>query len=71
MDPNKTREEIIERSQYCTVVNGKLNNVFSKTDKVLKFILPVCFPGAKAVGLDKIFHDITPRLKPKRLMARP
>ena len=39
------------------MVNGKLNNVYCRTDMVLKFVFPICFPGAKAVGLGEIFND--------------
>lgn len=41
------------------MINGKLNNIYCKTDKALGICLPLCFTGAKAVGLGEIFHDFT------------
>lgn len=41
------------------MINGKLNNIYCKIDKALNIALPLCFPGAKAVGLGEIFHDFT------------
>ena len=54
----KNLEEIREKSQYCTVVNGNLNNLYSDQDNILKVAFPVVFKGMKCVGLYRIFEDI-------------
>ena len=41
------------------MINGKLNNIYCKIDKALNIALPLCFSGAKAVGLGEIFNDFT------------
>ncbi len=54
----KKPEEIIEKSRYCNVVNGNLNNLYCDQDTALKIFFPRVFQGLKPIGLYKIFEDI-------------
>ena len=38
IDVTKQKSEIKEKSMFCTVVNGNLNNLYSKKDTVLKYM---------------------------------
>lgn len=58
LDLNKDYNEVFEKSVYCTVVNGHLNNLYSEMDYALKYGFPRLFKGQKAVGLYPIFEDI-------------
>ena len=57
LDVTKTYEEVREKSQNCSVINGNLNNLYSKTDGVLKG-MPILYTGTKAIGLSPIFENI-------------
>ena len=58
LDLNKEYSEVYEKSVNCLVVNGHLNNLYSKVDYALKYGFPVLFKGQIAVGLYPIFEDI-------------
>ena len=52
-------DEIKEKSEWCKVVNGRLNNLFSKADSVLKTgITTTIYPGKKAAGSKPIFTEL-------------
>ena len=59
IDLSKKYEEILEKSQNCLIVNGNLNNLYSKVDFALKGMgSPILYNGYRAIGLYAIFKDI-------------
>jgi hypothetical protein len=51
-------EEIVEKSEACTVINGNLNNCYSLKDGALKGFKSQLYPGKVPVGFKPIFDNI-------------
>lgn len=66
---NKQYEEVLDRASYCLVVNGHLNNLYSKMDYALKYGFPMIFKGQVAIGCYAIFEDIKDEDKDKVKLA--
>lgn len=58
IDISKEYEEKKEKSMNCTVVNGRLNNLYSPKDGPLRHGFTMLYKGQRAVGLYPIFEDI-------------
>jgi len=58
VDISKQYSEIREKSQNCTVCNGRLNNLYSPSDGALKHAMRQVYKGQWAVGLQPIFENI-------------
>ena len=58
IDVTKKYDEKVEKAGDCIVVNGNLNNVWSKNDAVLKHGFTMLYKNQKCVGLYPIFEDI-------------
>ena len=52
----KTYEEKKEKAQYCSVVNGNLNNIYTENDAPLKSGFTQIYKGKKCIGLYPIFE---------------
>ena len=58
VDLTDTYEEVREKSQACTVINGNLNNCYSKKDTALMGFKSELYPGKVPVGFKPIFEEI-------------
>jgi len=66
IDLSKKYDEILEKSQNCQIVNGNLNNLYSKVDFALKAMgSPILYKGTLAIGLYAIFTNIKEEDKDK------
>ena len=65
IDVNKDYEEIKKKSKICNMINGRLNNLWSKNDTTLAYGLTHVYPGQRAVGTYAIFQDIKEEDKSK------
>ena len=58
IDLTKKYDELKEKSQNCIVINGNLNNMYSKKDGALKMFKQMLYPGENAIGTYPIFTEI-------------
>ena len=58
IDVSKSYEEILVKSKAALVVNGNLNNCYSKKDLVLSKVFTIIYKGHKAVGIKPLFENI-------------
>ncbi|CDW87868.1 UNKNOWN [Stylonychia lemnae] len=58
LTPQGKYEEIIQKSKLCGVVNGKLSNVYSLKDYVLKYMFMSVMSKFEPIGMIPIFEDV-------------
>ena len=60
IDPNKTYEERLDVSHYCSTLCGCLTNLYSEADFILRYGQPIVHadPGTHSIGMQEIFLDI-------------
>lgn len=64
VDHSKTYEEIKEKSEWCTVVNGNLFHLWSKKDPAMPLMSRGVGYPTEAIGAKPIFTEITEEDKP-------
>ena len=57
LTPQDTYEERLRASYHCSIVNGRIINMYSFKDTVLKYLVPQMQPGCKPIGSQEILTD--------------
>lgn len=58
LNPNGLEEEMIQRSQWFSIINGRLSNCYSNLDYVLKYMFMPFMTKQSPIGLQPIFESI-------------
>lgn len=58
LNPNGLEEEFTQKSQWCSIINGRLSNCYSQADYVLKYMFMPMMSKHAPIGLIPIFEAI-------------
>eukprot|EP00347_Sterkiella_histriomuscorum_P010579 403375736 len=67
LNPKNTNDEILQKSKICGIINGKLSNVYSLKDYILKYTFVGVMSDIEPIGLIPIFEDVPEVLKTNNL----
>lgn len=58
LNPTGKIEEILQRANICSIINGKLANCYSKKDYILKYAFMKVMSDFPPIGIIPIFDEI-------------